>query len=95
MITETRPEYIKRKVVGYFNLAEVKTICFDLGVSYDDLPHATRGELFNGLVDLLVENDKKNEVNLGNARKLSGTGSLITLVTKLRPNMNLGDMPKE
>jgi hypothetical protein len=42
---------LRDKLARYFNRSELKGLCFDLGVAYDDLPGETRTELAQALVE--------------------------------------------
>lgn len=58
-----------------FNLVEIKDLCFDLGVDYDDL---VSGGLLEHIQALLIHLENRNEV-----------GRLISLIAKYRPDIDL------
>jgi hypothetical protein len=62
-----------------FSLSELRTLCFDLSVDYDDLPGDTKSDKTRGLVEYLVRRDRVNE--------------LILAIQKLRPSTVLNDLP--
>lgn len=41
---------LRQNLAKYFNLGELRTLCFDLGISYEDLPQ-TRAEMAMGIVE--------------------------------------------
>lgn len=85
----TQQEYLRSKLNTHFNLSELKTLCFDLGLDYSDLPHETKSKLAVGLLDLVFKN-----TNASNGRN-NQLQSLIRLMNNQRPNIYLGDMPND
>lgn len=53
---------LRDKLTHYFNKGELKTLCFDLGVAYDDLPGDTRTELAQALVEYCHERGRLPEL---------------------------------
>lgn len=84
----TRKEFLRLKLVSSFNLSELKTVCFDLGIDRDEIAYQTKSELAEGMLDLLLNNDKASGSN-------SYINSLIRLMSRLRPNISWSDMPNE
>jgi hypothetical protein len=67
-----------------FDLLELKNLAFDLGVSYDDLPHQTRGELARELLSLF---ERRGRVGclLQYAVKRRRADSVLDILAKLPP----------
>ncbi len=55
-----------------FNLDEMKTLCFDLGLDYEVFPHATKSELSRELIAYFERHDKM--------------GCLVAAMVKVRPD---------
>jgi hypothetical protein len=62
-------------LVSRFSLAEIKDLLFELGLSYEDMPHGTRPELARELVECCERND--------------WLGCLLERVVVKRPDRNM------
>src|SRR5919199_1878661 len=67
-----------------FDLEELKNLAFDLGVSYDNLPHQVRGELARELL-ALFERRRRVGCLLQHAVRLRPDDGLLDLLGKLPP----------
>ncbi len=63
---------LRRILARYFNAGELRTLCFDLGIDYDDLPGEGKTDKARGLVSYLERRDRIPE--------------LIKLGKQVRPN---------
>jgi hypothetical protein len=69
-----------REIVAlYFNEGELRTLCFDLGVDYDDLPGKGKTEKAKDLVEYLEHRGRISE--------------LVEIGQQLRPNVSWGTAP--
>jgi hypothetical protein len=64
---------LHRAIVDHFDLEELRTLCYDLGVNYDDL----RGEALSGKARELI-------LKMGRKRQLD---ELLSLLARTRPNL--------
>ena len=49
---------LRQQMVQSFNLSELQTLAFDLGIVYDDLPHDTRSEFAESLITYCHRNGR-------------------------------------
>ena len=69
------PVKLARIIPTLFDLRELRGLCFNLNVAYDELPAFTRSELAQELVTFLNRRDRLEE--------------LIEAVIEIRPNFDL------
>lgn len=53
---------LQQQMVASFNLGELQTLAFDLGIVYDDLPHNTRSELAESLIGYCHRNGRLSDL---------------------------------
>lgn len=61
-------------MINSFSLEELKDICYSLGISYDELPHATRREISRELIDYV----KRRQM----------LSKLLSFLVRLRPDVD-------
>jgi len=71
---------LRQTIVEYFNAGEMRTLCFDLGVDYDDLPGQGKANKARELISYLQRRDRLPE--------------LMRMVKQLRPNISWEDGPR-
>jgi hypothetical protein len=49
---------LRQQMVESFSLSELLTLAFDLGITYDDLPHDTRSEFAEALIGYCHRNGR-------------------------------------
>lgn len=54
--------YLQRQLVEYFDLGELKTLCFDLGMDYDELAGETKSDKARELVKTAYRNGRVPDV---------------------------------
>ncbi|WP_420632345.1 hypothetical protein [Candidatus Leptofilum sp.] len=74
-----------------FNLSEMKTLCFDLGVDYEEFPHATKSEFSR---ELLAYFERKNKVGcliaeMVQQRQDSWLTEILVQVSSCQPNQKV------
>ena len=69
--------YLRQNLADYFNDSELRDVCFDLDVSYDDLAGPSKADKARELVSYL--------------ERRGGIGELIGVCSRLRPNVAWGD----
>ncbi len=70
---------LREMLEAHFNESELRTLCFDLGVDYDNLLHATKADAARELVSYLERRDRLPE--------------LVAVGQKLRPDVSWGEVP--
>lgn len=69
---------IKQRLSDGFNLSELKELCFDIGVSYEDLTYQNRSDL---ILELIGYVERRGQV-----------GTLLEKTIERRPNLKLGTL---
>jgi dihydroneopterin aldolase len=64
---------------AYFNESELRTLCFDLEVDYDNLRHATKADAVRELIGYLERRDRVPE--------------LVAVGQQLRPDVSWVEIP--
>jgi len=75
-VSEPYPTIIRDALVNYFSLGELRTLCFDLGIDYEDLEGGGK----QGKALALVQY----------ARRHGRYSDLVNAVRQARPHLNLG-----
>lgn len=70
---------LHEQIDRYFNFSEVKTLCFNLGVNYENIPGSGRSAFIRNLIISLAKQNQLQE--------------LINLVRRERPFVNWQDVP--
>jgi hypothetical protein len=71
--------HLRQTLVDYFDESELRTLCFDLEVHYDNLLHATKADAARELVGYLERRDRIPE--------------LVAMGQKQRPEISWGEVP--
>jgi hypothetical protein len=70
---------LHEQIDRYFNFSEVKTLCFNLGVDYENIPGDIRSAFIRNLIISLAKRDRLQE--------------LVDLARRERPRVNWQDVP--
>ncbi len=76
-----RLRQLRQILAHHFNEGELRTLCFDLGIDYDDLPGDERAGKARELVSYLKRYGRISE--------------LVEIGTAMRPDISWSDVPKE
>lgn len=53
---------LRKLLIQHFSLDELRVLCFDLGLEYDDLPGDTKTTKMHGLIEYLQRRDELNRL---------------------------------
>lgn len=64
-VEEPSAEYkrrLRKQMDSYFSLSELRTICFDLGIDYEELPGGTKQNFTVGLIEYVIRRNRLPEL---------------------------------